>query len=114
FSATGLGLVCGAFGLRGRDTTVLANVFSVALLLFCGAHVPLETLPGWMQDVAQVIPLTHAIEGARDAADGASWSAVSGLLLTELGIGVVYTAVGIWMLHGFETTARKRATIDLI
>jgi ABC-2 type transport system permease protein len=114
WSATGLGLVSGAICLRGREAAVLGNVFALVLLLFCGATVPIHTLPAWMQDVSHVIPLTHAIAAAREAASGASFGAVSSLLGTELGIGAVYGAIGIAMLYGFETSARRGATIDLI
>ena len=38
-----------ALGLRVRETAVLANILFGVLLVFCGANVPLDELPGWMQ-----------------------------------------------------------------
>src|SRR3954454_6284816 len=64
-SCTGLGLVTAAIGLRVRETAVLSNVLFGTLLIFCGANVPLRTLPDCMVAVGHVLPLTHAIAAAR-------------------------------------------------
>ncbi len=113
-STTGLGLVCGAFGLRGHQTTVLANVLALLLLVFSGATVPLGSLPDWMQTVAQGLPLTHAIEAARQAAAGASIQAAGGLLLEEAAISVLYAGIGLLLLRASETDARRRGTLDFL
>jgi ABC-2 type transport system permease protein len=113
FSSTGLGLICGAFGLRGRDTAVLANLLAVLLVLFCGANVPLASLPDWMQTVAQGLPLTHGIEAAREAVAGSATHGVTHLLLVELGVGAIYAALGLLLLRALETDARRRATLDI-
>ena len=59
FSCTGLGLICAAAGLRVRETAVLNNIIFGLLLIFTGANVPLDELPGWMQAISNWIPLTH-------------------------------------------------------
>ena len=64
-----------------------ANLVVYLLLLFCGTNVPLDALPGWMETVSQVLPLTHGIEAAREIAAGASLSDVSTLVWTEAAIG---------------------------
>jgi len=112
FSCTGLGLVNAAASLRIRENAVLSNVIFGFLLIFTGANVPLSELPGWMQDISHVLPLTHAIEAARDLAAGQPFSDVTGLLLTELGIGVAYLAVGLLLLRVFEWQGRKHATLE--
>ncbi|HEX2496814.1 MAG TPA: ABC transporter permease [Gaiellaceae bacterium] len=113
FSCTGLGLICAAVGLRVRETAVLNNVIFGLLLIFTGANVPLEELPGWMQAISNRIPLTHGIEAAREVADGASLGDVSGLLAAELAIGVVYTVVGYFCLRLMERESRRRASIQI-
>ncbi len=113
FSCTGLGLICAAAGLRVRETAVLNNIIFGLLLIFTGANVPIEELPGWMQAISNRIPLTHGIEAARDLANGASLGDVSGLLATEFGIGVVYTVVGYGALRYMEHESRKRASIQI-
>ena len=113
FSCTGLGLICAAAGLRVRETAVLNNVIFGLLLIFTGANVPIEELPGWMQAISNRIPLTHGIEAARDLADGATLGDVSGLLAAELAIGVVYTIVGYGALRVMEHESRRRASIQI-
>ena len=65
-----------------------------------------------MQDVSHVLPLTHAIQAARDLAAGEPFSDVTGLLATELGIGVAYLAGGLALLRVFEWQGRKHATLE--
>jgi ABC-2 type transport system permease protein len=113
FACTGLGLITAAVGLRVRETAVLNNIIFGLLLIFTGANVPLEEMPGWMEAIGRSVPLTHAIEAAREIADGASLGDVSGLLGTEFLIGVVYTFVGYQALRYMEYSSRKRASIQI-
>ncbi|NUR05629.1 MAG: ABC transporter permease [Nocardioidaceae bacterium] len=112
-SCTGLGLVTAAIGLRVRETAVLSNVLFGVLLIFSGANVPLDTLPSWMATVGEALPLSHAIAAARELAAGASWSDVSGLVGTEVLIGVVYAAIGLGGLRYFEAESRRKATLEI-
>jgi ABC-type multidrug transport system, permease component len=98
--------------LRVRENAVLSNVIFGFLLIFTGANVPISELPGWMQDVSHVIPLTHAIQAARDLAAGEPFSDVTGLLTTELGIGLTYLVAGLVLLRVFEWQGRKHATLE--
>lgn len=112
FACTAFGTLIGAFGLRGRDIFFFANLMILVFLLFCGVNVPLDTLPSWMQHVASVLPLTHGIQAARRVADGASLSDVSGLVTTELLIGLCYAGLAYLLLRLFEIDGRRRATLE--
>jgi ABC-2 type transport system permease protein len=112
YSCTGLGLINAALGLLIRETAVLSNIIFGLLLIFTGANVPLDDLPDWMQSVAQILPFTHAIEAAREVADGVPFADVSGLVATEAAIGTVYVVVGYAMLRWVETVSRRRATLE--
>lgn len=60
--------------LAVRDENALAssvNMFSLPLLLLSGVFLPLTFAPAWMQTVAQINPLTHAIDAARALIVGA-------------------------------------------
>ena len=114
FACTALGLVTGAIGLRARDLFFLANLVVFLLLLFCGVNVPLESLPGWMEAVARVLPLTHGIEAARELAAGATLGDVAGLVWTEAAIGCVYAALAYGLFRFFEADGRRRATLETI
>jgi ABC-2 type transport system permease protein len=111
-SCTGLGLVNGAIGLRVRESAVSSNIIFGLLLLLCGVNVPLDQLPGWMESISRVLPLTHGIEAARELTNGASLSDVGGLVATEAAIGLVWAVIGCVLLHVFELEARRRATLE--
>jgi ABC-2 type transport system permease protein len=112
FSCTGLGLVGAGIGLLLRETAVLANIIFGVLLIFTGANVPVDALPSWMQPISNVLPFTHGIEAARDIADGSSLSDVSGLLVTETCIGLVYGALGYLFIRNAERLSLRYATLD--
>ena len=112
FSCTGLGLVNAALSLRIRENAVLSNVIFGFLLIFTGANVPLDDLPDWMSTAAQGMPFTHAIEAARQVADGASLSDVRGLIGAELLVGAIYGVAGYLLVRWFETLSRRHASLE--
>ncbi len=112
-SCTGFGLLNAALALRVREIAVLTNVLFGVLLIFCGVNVALDSLPGWMATVGRLLPLTHAIEAARGLAGGASLGSVSGLVGTELLVGLVYGAIGMVALALLEVEGRRRATLEM-
>jgi ABC-2 type transport system permease protein len=89
------------------------NVLFGLLLVFTGANVPIDELPGWMQAISERVPLTNGIQAARQIADGASLGDVSGLLAREAVIGVIYTFLGYQLLRFMEREGRKRATLQI-
>jgi ABC-2 type transport system permease protein len=112
-SCTGLGLINAGLGLRIRETSVLSNLLVGLLLIFCGANVPVGALPRWMESVSSWLPLTHAIEAARDVANGGSITDVQGLLGRELLVGVAYAIGGLAIIRFFETQSRRHATLGI-
>ena len=111
-ACTAFGMVVGAFGLRLRDSFLVANPAYFLMLLFCGVNVPLHVLPGWMSAISRGLPLTHGIEAGRRLAGGASLSSVGGLVATEALIGLAYAVAAYLLLRFFEEESRRRATLD--
>jgi ABC-2 type transport system permease protein len=112
FSCTAFGLCLGSLGFRGRNVTLFADMVAGSMLFLSGANVPLERLPGWVQAVSNVLPLTHGIEAGRRLADGEALGDVSGLLATEAGIGLCYLVTGLVLLRFFEYQGRRSATLE--
>jgi ABC-2 type transport system permease protein len=112
FSCTGLGLVNAGLGFIVRETSVLSNIIFGILLVFSGANVPLEDMPGWMRAVSEVLPFRHGIEAARELADGESFGAVAGLVAAELVVGVAYVAIGFALIRSMETVGRRHGTLE--
>jgi ABC-2 type transport system permease protein len=112
FACTAFGMCLGAIGLRGRSVSLFADVIAGSMLLLSGANVPLERLPGWIQALSKVLPLTHGIEAGRRLAAGDRLGQVAHLLGTEAGIGLVYLCVGMVLLRAFEFEGRRSATLE--
>lgn len=112
FACTAFGLCLGSLGFRGRNVSLFADMVTGSMLLLSGANVPLERLPGWVQAVSNVLPLTHGIEAGRRLGDGETLGDVAGLLGTELGVGAVYLVLGVALLRFFEWEGRRSATLD--
>ena len=112
FSCTGLGLFIAAIGLVVRETAVLSNVVFGILLIFTGANIPADRTPPWMDAIGACLPFTHAIKAARELADGVPFADVTGLVLTELGIGTIYLVAGYASLLVLEQASRRFATLE--
>lgn len=106
-TTSGLGLLFGSIGLIMRDAIVIANVVYYLLLVFCGINFPVDRLPGALQVVAYALPLTRGVEAAREAAAGASFGHVLGLLAGELAVGAAYAALGYGLFRWLENQARR-------
>lgn len=112
-SCTGLGLVTAAIGLRVRETPVMNNILFGVLLVVTGANVPLDTLPGWLRAVSEVVPFTHGIEAARRVVAGEAMGDVAGLVGVELAIGAVYGVLGFAYLRVMEQRSRRHASLEV-
>jgi ABC-2 type transport system permease protein len=111
-SCTCFGMLLGSIGLRAKDFFFVANLAYFLMLLFCGVNIPLSQLPGWMSAVGRCLPLTHGIAAAREVAAGASLSDVTGLVVTEAGIGVAYAAAAFLLFQILERESRRSAVLD--
>lgn len=65
FSA--LGLLSAALTLYLKQADPFTGLIGGISFLFGGIVYPVQSLPGWMQDVAWLLPMTHAAEGLRQA-----------------------------------------------
>ena len=111
-SCTAFGLTIGSVGLRARDVFMSANICYYLMWLLCGVNIPLESLPGWMAQIGRLLPLTHGIAAGREVAGGASLSSVSGLVWTEVAVGVAWGTIAFTFVRLFEYEGRRRATLE--
>jgi len=113
FSCTAIGALQGAISLRLRDGLFGANLLMLSFLLFSGVNIPVNTLPGWMQVISNLLPFTHGLEAVRQAAAEAGLDRVGGLIVTEGGSGIAY-AIGAFALFSYlQRSARANATLDV-
>jgi ABC-2 type transport system permease protein len=114
FSTCGLGLLMGCLSLLTANVMFVNNFVYFSLLVFSGANVEISALPGWMQGISNALPLTRGIASARALTGGASLSDVTPLLVSEVGIGILYGLLGYFLFAWFELQAKKRGTLETV
>ena len=86
----GLGMICTAL-VPGIETFNLPIFLGITpMFLFSGTFFPLQNLPGWAQQLAQLLPLTHLVKLVR----GCSLQLWSG----DLWLSLLYLLVGVLLL----------------
>ena len=95
-----IGLTFGAFGLvmnalaPGYDFfTYFFTLVLTPQLLMSGVYFPVEQMPGWLQAVANALPLKHAIDIARPLMLGN----VPDAILLHVAVLVAYALVAYWV-----------------
>jgi ABC-2 type transport system permease protein len=108
-SLVGIGMCAAVMPLlspeKGQQVTMIFGAF---LLLISGIYYPVDVLPGWMQGLSKVSPVTYALRGVRSALmDGAGLGTVWGSIWPLLIIGAVCVPLGFWVFHTGEIYAKK-------
>jgi ABC-2 type transport system permease protein len=111
FSTSGLGLLLGCISLVSLETMFVNNTAYFLLLIFSGANIQVSTMPGWMQAISQVLPLTRGIAAARQVIAGDSLAQVAPLLVGEVLLGGLYILVGYSLFRWFEYQGKRRGTL---
>lgn len=108
-SLVGFGIVAAVLPLLSPEKgQQVSYIVSSLLLLVSGVYYEVSVLPGWMQAVATVSPVTYALQGGRAALlDGASvselWSSIWPLLI----MGAVFVPLGLCVFHLGERYAKR-------
>lgn len=73
----------------------LSNLLSWPMVLLSGVWFSLEGAPWWVQQAAQLLPLTHIVAAARAVmVDGAGLTDIAGSLLVLAGMATVFLLLG--------------------
>jgi ABC-2 type transport system permease protein len=108
-SLVGFGIVAAVLPLLSPEKgQQVSYIVSSVLLLVSGVYYDVSVLPGWMQTIATVSPVTYALEGSRAALQhGAGiaelWESIRVLLV----MGLVFVPLGIFVFHLGERYAKK-------
>lgn len=95
----GFSLFLAAIILAIGDRMVVEGAAFSAMAFLSGVSFPTGYLPPPLQALAQIVPLTHALEALRAAAlTGAGPADVASPVAACAALGVVYTLAGKWLL----------------
>jgi ABC-2 type transport system permease protein len=110
----GLGVLSAAGILTFRRGSGVIGVGATLLTLGSGAYFPIQVLPGWLQGLARLNPITTAIDGMREALIGGSgWSGAGHELLILLPTSAVSLALGMKAFQLALGRERRRGTLGL-
>ncbi len=85
---------------RDQESTIIgANLVVFPLLFVSSAFLPVESMPGWIQVVAAVNPVTYGVDAARTLVlVGWDWGALLPDLAVLVALDLVLGAVAVFML----------------
>lgn len=87
-----LGITLSALAMLIEDLFIGPNVADLGLMLLTGTLIPYQRLPGLLQEVADLLPITHGMKAVTGQLAGRGWD--NGQLLAELCVGAGWFALG--------------------
>jgi len=113
FAMAGFGLLLGSFGIYLRSSTLLASLFMYVGLIFCGVNFPIEQLPGFLQPISYVLPLTYGVRALSLAVGGAGVLSLLPSLIIMASLGLAMVLIGMIMFTLFEKKARDNGALEI-
>ncbi len=108
-SLIGFGIVAAVLPLLSPEKgQQVSYIVSSVLLLVSGVYYEVDVLPGWMQAIATVSPVTYALEGSRKALlEGAGAAELWGSIWPLIIMGAIFVPLGLWVFHVGERYAKR-------
>jgi ABC-2 type transport system permease protein len=84
------------------------------LVLFSGAYYPLDVLPTWVASLAELNPITIAVDGMREPLlGGTGWEGVGRAVAILLPLAVLSLALGAVAFRAALRRERRQGTLGL-
>jgi len=110
-SMYGLGFIFASIVLWAKEAATAVRVVRGVMMVFCGTTYPICLLPGWMQAISRVLPLTHSVQAVRAVVAGAGWSAVAANLQYLSLSGTVLLALGFVTFSRTQRITRQSGSL---
>ena len=112
-SFVALGLFAAALVFVTKRGNPVAWAIRAISVLLGGVLYPVTVLPGWLQPVSEAIPLTHAVDLARDSLLlGEGLTEVWPQVLALLGLTVIYLPLGLLLCAIALRMARTEGSLS--
>lgn len=108
-----MGAFFGSVVLRYTESrNLVANIVHGTMMVVAGVNVPLDYLPGWVQAVAELVPLTHGLLAVRAVLAGAPAGTVLSFAAWEAIVGLGWLALAAVSFRWFLEGGRRDGSID--
>lgn len=113
-SALCIGIACGGLFILSRQANSLANFLQAPIYILAGFYFPRSVLPDWIEPIATILPIAHAVDALRAAVlNGAGWQDTTPELLAMVAGCVVFLLIGIWSMRRVEHAVRGSGDLNL-
>jgi len=107
----GIGALSAASVLLLKQGDPIRLAYSVAMLTLGGAFFPVDAMPGWLQQLALLLPLTHALSGIREGLDGGSLVDVAPQVAVLTALAVVCLPAGLLAFRWAVRRAKQEGSL---
>jgi ABC-2 type transport system permease protein len=105
----------GAFvALKPRIRNIVHRFETIGIMIFCGVSVPVTFWPGWVEVVANVLPVTHGLQAIRLVLAEADASRVLNQVGLELLVGLAWLTGAALIIDRLANAGRRDGSIGLI
>jgi len=114
----GVGFAFAALTLRVREAgQTIANLAQFAFMLICAPFFPFSALPGWMVNVARLIPLSYGVDAFRSTLMGfphgfPELAPIGTEIVIVTLFGLLMPPLGFWLYRQEENRARTRGSLS--
>jgi ABC-2 type transport system permease protein len=110
-SYIGIGTLSAAFIVVVKQGDPVLMTYGALTLLLSGMLFPIDVLPSWVQPIAALFPLTHALTGLRAALAGASPVEVVGHAALLGAMALVFLPLGIVVFNKAVKYAKENGSL---
>ncbi|WP_078379952.1 ABC transporter permease [Sutcliffiella halmapala] len=110
FSLLSFALLFACISLLFSNVNLFLNLVLASFQVLCGVNFSVALLPGSLEALARILPLTHSIEAIRSIYQLESY-AILPLLGKELMIGGCYFLIALLLVNVMEKLARKQGAL---
>ena len=92
-----IGFCIGSVARTQQAIMAIGNIVIFPQIVLSGVFYPIDAMPGFVQPLAQLLPLTFVVSGLRDIA-------VAGASLVDIAPSLI--GMGVWLVIGFALATR--------
>ncbi|MEM3851395.1 MAG: ABC transporter permease [Methanomassiliicoccales archaeon] len=96
FMFVSLGIFLGSIAKSEEGASVVGNIVTFPMMFLAGTFFPISIMPGWLQQIAHVLPLFYIIDGLNDVMVYTNYSAAFLDVLISLIISIFFFLLAIF------------------